>query len=49
MIPEKKNPQEAKRVCQDSSARYAYADPGRYFTQSLHCWFSRGTTHLSIT
>ena len=23
------------------------ADPGRYFTQSTKCWFSRGTAHVS--
>ena len=26
--------------------RHAYADPGRYVTQSPQGWFSRGTAHI---
>ena len=48
MFPDTENPQEAKRVYPGKPARHAYADPGRYFTQSPHCWFSRGTAKLSL-
>ena len=49
MIPETENPQKAKTVYPGKPGRYAYADPGRYFTQSPHCLFSRGTAHIIIT
>ena len=48
MIPETENLQEAKSVRLGYPARHALADPGRYFTQSPHCWFSSGTAHLRI-
>ena len=41
MIPETEHLQEAKSVCPGKPARHASADPGRYFTQSPQCWFSR--------
>ena len=41
MIPETENPQEAKGVYPGKPARLSQADPGRYFTQSPQCWFSR--------
>ena len=34
MIPETENPQEAKNVYPGNPARHAYADQGRYFTQT---------------
>ena len=43
MIPETENLQEAKGVYKGKPTRHAKADPGRYFTQSQHCWLSRGT------
>ena len=46
MIPETENPQEAKSVHLCKPAQHAYADPGRYFTQSPQYWFYHGTTHL---
>ena len=46
MIPETENPQEAKSVYPDKPARHAYADPGRFFTQSPLCLFSRGTAQM---
>ena len=49
MIPEVENPQEAKSVCPDLPARHAFADPGRYFTQSprrVHADFSSGTANI---
>ena len=46
MIPEKENPHEAKSVYPGKPARHAKADPGRYFTHSPQCWFSRGTAHM---
>ena len=46
MIHETENPQEANGVCLGSPARQAYADPGRYITQSPQCWFSLGTVQL---
>ena len=48
MIPETENPQETKIVYPGKPARHAYADLGRYFTQSPQCWFSRGTTHMMV-
>ena len=47
MIPETENPQEAKSVYPGKPVRHAYADPGRYFTQSPQCWFSPRTTMFS--
>ena len=46
MTPETENPQEAKSFNPGKPVRHAYADPGRYFTQSPQCWFSRGTAHI---
>ena len=37
----------AKSVYPVKPAQQTQADPGRYFTQSLQCWFSRVTAHLS--
>ena len=48
MIPETENPQESKSVCPGGPARHAQTDPGRYFTQSPHCWFSRYSSHIMI-
>ena len=48
MIPETENPLEVKSVCPGKPARHALANPGRYFTQSPHCWFSRGTAHICL-
>ena len=45
MIPERETPYEAKSVCPGQPAQHAQADPDRYFTQSLLCWFSRGTAY----
>ena len=47
MIPETEYPQEANSVQPGKPARHASADPGRYFTQSPQCWFSRGMAQLS--
>ena len=48
MIPETENPQEAKSVYPGKLARHTYADPGRYFTQSPECSFSRETGHVIL-
>ena len=45
-VPETENPQEAQSVYPGKTTRHAYADSGRYFTQSPQCWFSRGTAHI---
>ena len=37
VIPETENPQEAKSVYPGTPVWHAYADPGRYFTQSPQC------------
>ena len=47
MIPETENPQEANSVCLGKPPRHAYADPGRYFTQSPQCCFSHGTAQIT--
>ena len=46
MIPETENLQEAKSVYPGKPVRHAQADLGRYFTQSPHCWFSRGMARI---
>ena len=48
MIPETDNSQEAKSVHPGKPARHAKPDPGRYFTPSPQCWFSRGTAHVMM-
>ena len=48
MIQETENPQLAKSVYLCKPVRYAYADLGRYFTQSPQCWFSRSTAQVII-
>ena len=48
MIPETYHPQESKSVCPGRPALHAKTDPGRYFTQSPQCLFSRGTAIISI-
>ena len=48
MIPEMENPQEAKSVYPGKPARYAKADPGRYFTQSPMFVFSRDGSYIHV-
>ena len=47
MIHETDNLQVAKSVYPGKPARHAYADPGRYFTQSPQCWFFRRSAHIA--
>ena len=49
MISETENPQEAKCVCPSKPVRHAKADPGRYFMQSPHCWFSCNSAHTLLS
>ena len=46
MIPETENPQEAKSVYPGKAVWHAQADPGRYITRRLQCWFSHGTAPM---
>ena len=48
MIHETENPKEAKSIYPGKPTRKAYADPGRYFTQSTQCWFYRGTAQITV-
>ena len=48
IISETENQLEAKSACPDQRARHAKADPGRYFSKSPHCWFSRGMAQLQF-
>ena len=48
MIPETENPLQAKSVYPGNPARHAWADPGRYFTQSPLSVFSQDGLCLEL-
>ena len=48
MIPETVNQQEGKGVYPGKPAWHTQANPGRYFTKSPQCWYSRRTAHLIL-
>ena len=48
MIPETENLQEEKGFCPGEPVRHSQAYPGRCFTQSPQCWFSREAAAIDI-